>query len=322
MVENWLRDLSEIVEKFRADPSDLFRRITELEISSLVSSGNSSTDWSLIFVPRTDCDKSSTTEPPFSFENIRQCRFEGTVVLVGGFSRSFRLSVGRGISLSSGLFNSTFTGTCFLGKDCTVRDTHCVNDTFIAHQAAVLGCGVLSFHNDAHSPSLCGNEVLISVGPSTGGRSLNLHTLETFSHLAWKSLSSSSSSSHPPLSHSPEIAPLLAERLQLNHLISSLPLTVIGSHAIISQCDEIMNSLIGPHSQVTQTRTLSDCTLLSSRLHPVTVARASELRRVVMMQHTSAGDECRVRGVQMFEHSSISGGALVEVRLRLRSDRR
>jgi hypothetical protein len=302
----WLRDLFEIVEKFRSDSGEFFRPLTELEISCLVRSGNSSADWSRLFVPTND---DPTAE--FYFENIRNCRFEGTAVLVG-FTRSSKISLGKGISLSSGLFNSTFAGTCFLGKDCTVRDTHCVNDTFIAHQAAVVGCGVISFlHNNK---SLYGNDALISVGPSTGGRFLNLHVLEPFSHLAYKSLSSLS-----PAHSAFSVVEVSVERLQFNQLIASLSLTVIGSHAIVSQCDEITNCLIGSFSQVTRTRALSDCTLHSSRFHPIVVDRASELRRVVMMQHTTAGDECRVRDVQMFEHSSISGGALVEVCLPLLS---
>jgi hypothetical protein len=105
-----------------------------------------------------------------------------------------------------------------------------------------------------------------------------------------------------------------SERFQYNEVISSLSsLTVIGHHAILTQCDEILNCVIGPYSQITQTRSISDTTIHSSRFHPVIIKRASELKKVIMLPHTTAGDECRVRNVQMFEHSSISGGALVEV---------
>lgn len=287
----WLQDISNIAQKFQTNDQNQFRALTSAEIDLLVANGNSSSNWSFISIP--------TDVEDVYFPNIRNCRFEGRILLIGFTSLSL-ISIGKGVSLCSGLFNSTFTGTCIVGKDCTVRDCQCINNTFIAHQAAIIGCGIISYiTNNSHF----GNDTLVSVGPSTGGRYVNLHALESFVNLAKRSLEP----------HQGSYVDLSVERLQYNELLSSLSCTVIGGHAIITRCDEIMNSIIGPCTQISQTKNISDCTFFSSHSHPVVVKRASDLRRVIMLHNTLAGDECRVRDVQMFEHSSISGGALVEV---------
>jgi hypothetical protein len=315
---SWLRDLSEIIQKFHHsnDSTNPFRRINSQEILSLQSQGNSSTNWSLIYVPKTNGDSPAVEEDEnFTFDSIHHCHFDGVIIFIGSFSSSCKISIGKGITLSSGLYQTTFTGTCFIGKDCLIRNNQCLNNVFIAHQAAVIGCGIISCYHSSgssHSTHLpYGHNTVISIGPSTGGRDLTLHSLETFHDLVKKSLQPHPH--HSSISSPVSFSANSSDRSQFNELISSLSLTVIGYHASITQCDEILNCIIGPYAQISQTKTLSDSTIHSSRFHPVLIKRASELKRVIMAPHTTAGDECRVRDVQMFEHSAISGGALVEV---------
>ena len=142
--ETWLRDLLEIIQQFHSiNSSESFRSINSDEISLLQSQGNSSSNWSLIYVPKIERksriqsqDEESNEQfdeyEHFSFDTIHHCHFDGIIIFLSSFTTSCKISIGKGIHLSSGLYQTTFSGLCFLGKDCLVRNSQCVNNVFMS----------------------------------------------------------------------------------------------------------------------------------------------------------------------------------------------
>eukprot|EP00953_Heterococcus_sp_UTEX-ZZ885_P038223 19630-Heterococcus_DN1.PRE.1 len=136
------------------------RSLEPHEVETLSRSGNWTTDWFHVRFAGSDAEA--------SLSRIRGCNFIGPVLLHDFNSDVHALPDARSSPFPAGLYNSTL-GWCFVAQNALLKDCTSVLNTVIGAEAALVGCCSVSC---AESTAYA-NDLAVTVGPETGGRSIN-----------------------------------------------------------------------------------------------------------------------------------------------------
>ena len=258
-------------------------------VNLLTQSGNYAVDWEQVLIP---VDASPDWGSRLC-QSIRGCDFLGTVYLNGFEGVS---GVIGHCPCVSGLFHSTFSGECFIGRNCHVDHSR-LHDCVISSNAIVSYCP----HVTGGSKTRYGNHQVITVGPENGGREVSIAIGGSFHGICDSLLS------HSPVSTPPE---------------TEFSLTVVGVGAVLSRCDEVVDCLIGDNCMATLS-TLQSCTLWFGRDAHSSVTRSHldgclldagckaegcHAEHSLLLDHASIGERARVSNCVLGPDSSVAGG--------------
>lgn len=275
---------------FECISGDVFECISNSEIDFLISQGNTSSNWSKVFiVRRCSCDFSH-------IEDVQRCSFEGNIYIsqLTGYVDSI-----DGTRLPAGLYDSYFSGMCFISGNCRVSNTTMVSNVFIGRGASVVNCGFVSCQEieqqiGEHLTQSIGGQLTIDVGPEIGGRSVVVSPGMNYVAICNQLFKGKNT---------------VTENSDAIRLCSS-HYSIIGDKSMVVGCDKIYNSLIGPNCKISSS-TLDNCILLSSFSNPISVLAGARLSHCIMNESCSASSNCHAEFVYMCEHSSIGDCARV-----------
>jgi hypothetical protein len=266
----------------------VFKNISNDEVDILISQGNTSSNWSIIFMHK-DSGKRN-------LHSIKRCSFEGEIYIsrLTGYVDSI-----DGIRLPAGLYDSNFSGKCFISERCRVSNTTTVRNVFIGEGASVINCGLVSSQEFSqqmgeHFTQNIGGQLTIDVGPETGGRSVVVSPGMNYAAICnqlFKGKDTVTTASD-------------ASRLCCSRY------SIIGEESTVVSCDKISNSLLGPNCKISSS-TLDNCTLLSTSSNPISVSAGARLSHCIMNESCTASSNCHAEFVYMSEHSSIGDYARV-----------
>lgn len=249
---------------------------------SLEANGNTSTNWSRVFIKCLDGDECIS---------IRNCSFDpgsdGCIIIL---SKKMKVIV-DGVSMSSSLHNSNFFGTCFIGPGSTVLNTSILSNVYIGPECVVVGCGTIR-GPEAGSVTTFGNYEQVSVGSeSGGGRTVTLDIDTTFFDICQKVYSISS------------IMPSKFARIEFN-------LTVLSRGVKLMHCATIENCLLSDNCSVANS-TMRECTVKSTSSRPSSIRAGAQLQYCLVSEGCVVEDGCYCDHVYMCEASSIGVHARV-----------
>lgn len=259
-------------------------------VDALRQSGNHADDWDRIFVP-VDAGHECLA---LTSRLIRSCDFLGTVYL-NGFYRTSTVIVDAA-PYYPGLSHSTFSGECFIDINCHIAYSRCHNcvvraEAIISYCPHVIGSGHTTY----------GNQQVINIGPENGGRGVAISIGCSFQ-----------STCVAALHHLPPPPSLSAD---YSH-------TIIGSGAVLSRCNEVVDCLIGDGC-IVKMSTLRSCSLWFIK-ERVSCAVRSNLSHCLLdagcgaegcfaehsllLDHASLGERARVSHSVLGPDSSVAGG--------------
>lgn len=281
--------LQEAIKLANVDPPDDFPSLDAAsyipankdQIISLESNGNSSTDWTRVLI--TNQADAST------LNRIRRCTFMGLIyisLLTGTIDEA------DGFSMPSGLYDTLFGGSCFIAPSCRVSSTSLVNNIFMGFASGIVDCGsVFCEEYKTVSTAPLGDQVTITVGSETGGRSVTVSAGMNFVTICKQIFCSEAK-----------------KDVQEGTFMSRY--SVIGNHTIITRCDRIRNSHFGPRCRVSSSNL--DCCILSSTLSKsITVSAGARLSHCIMNESCTASNGCLVDHLYMCENSSVGDCARI-----------
>ncbi|MBO7131187.1 MAG: DUF4954 family protein, partial [Fibrobacterales bacterium] len=222
-------------------PDARLRLLSPGEIAELEARGNSCEDWSRVSVA-----------PDFSPERVRNCAFEGTVVLPAFFG-TVRLP--EGVSVPTGLWNCTV-------KDCAIGNSHLRDVGVLSQMVVQQGCVVRNVGSlTATGRTVFGIGRQLSIGMEVGGR-----TIITYPELDLESAAAILlGKKDAALQH--EYQTTIEEfreeiRCECGY---------VGADSCIVNSQVLRNVWIGPGARIDGAARVNDCCLLSSLEQPVRV---------------------------------------------------
>ena len=143
----------------------LIRQLTSSESVSLLNNGNvfNNNDPTLCIYLTYD-----TVE--LKPHNIRNCTFHGVTLICGGFSDM--ISIGEGLHLPSGLYNSNILNICIFHMDCRISDVTFLSNMILREKAVIHNCEYVLFDS---TDDLSNRIVKVNVGPENTGRYIYLN---------------------------------------------------------------------------------------------------------------------------------------------------
>jgi hypothetical protein len=269
------------------------------QILLLESFGNSSDDWSRVFLFNSGSK---------SLKRIKNCCFSGEIY-IGLFDSSINSS---GISIPTGLYNSNFYNVCVISDNCYVCNTTIASDVYIGEFAAVINCTSILGSNSVEQH---GNNTTITIGPENNNegtsRSVTINSSLTYAEVCRQVISGEATSTI--VSDSDDYSHRLPPSVKNQHA-----LTIIGAHSSISQCALIKNCLFAEGTVVRSSTVINTTTLQHvksrSRTNSSTsgvVVSDSRVSDCIIHAQCSVEDGSTLQSALLFAHSSVSHGALV-----------
>jgi len=198
-------------------------KISREQIDFLISSGNTASDWSKIFLASRELGN-------FNDSTIRNCHFYGTMIFIsrGGLSEP---SVNSPL-FACGIFNTVFEGVCIIHGICSIRNCSRISNAYIGENSTLISCGSIL---GSRSGSNFGDPQVIAVGPETGCRNVLISGALRYSDIC-SSLFRNEITNTPPS--------------EFNQLLSLAEIVVILDNVELIHCPVIQDSYIGPHTKV------------------------------------------------------------------------
>ncbi len=253
------------------------RPLSREEIRGLEELGNSSSDWSRVWVA-----------DGFYCRAVRQSSFHGDVIL-GRFTRP--VPVAPGVLLPSGIEHSTLAN-CVVGPDVLIRDVKLLANYVVGEESVLLNCGTLT----CASQTSFGNGTVLPLGPEVGGREVPVYAeidVEVAATVAF----------------SRHLADFLREYQRAVAEYSALacsPRGVIGPRTSIRNTAQIENTYFGPNALVDGATAITDSTLLSDPDQPV------QVRTGACVSHSLLQWGSRVETMALLERSVLTESAHAE----------
>jgi hypothetical protein len=267
------------------------------QILQLESFGNSSEDWSKVFL---------INPGSISLKRIKNCSFLGEVY-IGTFDSSINSS---GINIPTGLYNSNFYNVCVLNNNCHVFNSAIVSDVYFGEFAAVIHCmSILGVHSLAKH----GNNTVLTIGPENNNegtsRNVVIDSRVTFAEVCQQVMGVETST----------IAVIeMVNSTKLPESVGKHSLTVIGAHSSVTQCALIKNCSFATGTVVRSSTVVNTSTLqhATSQYEPHNntsgvVISDSRVFDCIIHAQCSVEDGATVQSALLFSHSSVSHGALV-----------
>ncbi len=262
--------IKEQAAKLKAKP------LTPEQIAALEQNDVHAKNWKKIYAPA-----------GLDTARIRESQLIGEVVLP---VCDADISVGNGIELPTGIYNSTLSN-CVLEKNVLVKDTSLVHAYRLEEGAAIVNCGRLAY--DGASAFGNGQELLIAI--ETGGR----ETL-TFAELTV-----------------PVAEALCRERAdkafqtdyvkKVSAYLKSLKckLATVAQAARLLDSGNLINSYFGPGCRVENATSIINSTLLSSSEEPAEVSHGAMVRDSIVQWGAEASSMAIVDVSVLTEHSHV-----------------
>ena len=268
----------------RSDLDDTtFGNFSSNQIALMESYGNTSANWELVLIQK-DLE-------PLTFLRIRRCTFNGLI-----FIRNLtgELDDVEGTSLPSGLYDSVFTGMCFISESCRVSNTGFVSNLFVGSRVGIISCGSVTCGEYFRPSSESFSEVVaITVGSETGGREVFVSAGMTFLAICEQIFCEKGAAS-----------------VTSKSCTSKCSFSVIGDSTTILRCDRVHNSHFGPNCRISSSN-LDSCILLSTPSKSIVVSAGARLSHCILNQSCSATNGCLADHLFMCENSSIGDCARI-----------
>jgi len=198
------------------------RNLTTDEIKSLQSTGNTSSNWSSVFL------KSNSNAVDSS--RIRNCSFDGFIV-IEDFTNQVLLH--PGISTNSGIYNCNFYGICILGENCFISNVRALRNVVVGNGASIIDCGFII------GEKLCpiNNSIKVIVGPETGGREIKAAVNHNYSAICHQAINRNRN------------CPSVGEEIFFDEKLS-VKATIIGHSSKLFRCNTINSCYFGHFAEV------------------------------------------------------------------------
>ena len=253
------------------------------QIFLLESLGNVSSDWSKFFIV-INADNST-------LNRIRRCNFDGTIFVS---QLTDTIDEIDGVAMPSGLYDTYFSGKCFISESCHVSNTSMVSNIYLGVKAGIINCGSVTCNDyNRYSSEPFSDRLTITVGSETGGR-----TVTTFAGMNFLDICAQIFCSNTTMKTSDAIAN------------GSLCFSIVSTRTTIFRCDRVHNSHFGPKCRISSSN-LDSCTLLSMISKPIIVSSGARLSHCIMNESCSAINGCLAEYLYMCENSSIGDCARI-----------
>lgn len=259
-----------------------YRHLHPEEIVALELAMNSSPSWNGVLL----------AEDFKGLHRVRGCYFDGRI-MIDGFIDD--VSIGHDHSLPSGLFNSNFSGFCFCGNSCLIRNTTSVRNIVVNKYCCISDCGVITC--DGYSTFANGVEILL--GPeSNGGRKLPMFFGASYGDICRVALDRTDFTFRKEYS----------EKCRIVVSSTHSSVSILGEHVNLSRNDVVKNVILGPHCKI-HASTVENCTIGSSEEHPILISGNSSLDTCILSGANKITGPCSMLNTLLLEQASVSVGA-------------
>jgi Domain of unknown function (DUF4954) len=281
----FLRELQHLPQESFSSISTAGRNLEPAEIETLSRSGNWTVDWSHV--------RFAGSDAVASLSRIKGCTFIGPVLL-HDFNSDVQMLPDAGTTpFPAGLYNSTL-GWCFVAQNALLKDCSSVLHTVIGAEAALVGCCSVSC---AESTAYA-NGIAVTVGPETGGRSINCTASTSMQEAVHAAFNSSGSSSS------------FEQQAATTRTAHQGSCTVVQARAQVVGCKRIMSAYIGEHALI-QNSELDTVTILSSSAERSCVTSSAIISSSLLQHGCTVSKGAIVTGSLLLEHSSVESHAQV-----------
>ena len=298
-LQNIIRS-SEFLKKIQAvkssekNSTSKFRELSRDEITVLEKNGNSAEDWSMVTVHR-----------DFTAEHVHGNRFRGKCRL--GFYSGATLEVLDGTPLPTGIYDSVITNSC-IGNESLISRCSLISNYGIGGGAVLYNTGSVTA-----GKGLCfGNGIVIPAGPETGEIPVPL-----FAEMDMEAATLILEAADDPSKHS--------DYITMYRSASLLEYGYIDAGCVITDTTSIRDSFIGEGAVIRGALSISGSTVLSSADEKTEIGEGVKIENSMIqqgcgiksmsiilnslvMEHTEAGNQCRVSSSVIGPNSALGGG--------------
>ncbi len=249
---------------------------------ALEENGNRCSDWSIVRVAA-----------GFDASRVRNCTFEGTVVL-GKFAGV--AEVAPGVRMPTGIANSRIVN-CVIGDDALVADTNLLANYLVGKGAVVFGNGTVA----ANPPCTFGTGRSLPLGLETGGRDVAIYaeiTVDVAARLATSRRDASFLERYDKLL-SAYLKKVASEK------------GFIGDRVIVRNCPRIQDTFVGPHAVVDGVSLAANSTILSSAEEPTRIEEGALVKNSIVQWGCHVTSMAIVESSALCEYSSAERHAKV-----------
>ncbi len=254
------------------------RQLSPIEITQLNSQGNWAQDWSTVLVSH-----------DFVADRIRNCSFFG-YCLLASFNGP-EIKTPDGSIYLPGIYSSTLRD-CQIGKDAAIHRCDLLQNYVIASNVVCASSSLIA----GHELNSFGNGSWIDVGIETGGRSSPIFadiSLDMAEHIL--------------LNPGDKEIIKLAQDFVENYVSKiSRCFGVVDEGAMVTNCQKIVDSYIGPCAQLNGATLIEKTSIISTCDDPCLVGSASIIKKSIIQEGASILDGAIVENSMLFEHSHAS----------------
>lgn len=237
--------------------NNMYRHLTDKEVSRLVAQGCKAEDWSKVYVPKMK----------FLVERVEYVSFMGTCYL--GINDG-SVEVEDGLRLPSIVSHATLID-CRLGENCRIsRIGRYIRNCHVGDEARIEDVSLL-----ASSPfATCGEGTRASLLVETGGREVVLYS----------SLNAQMAYLMTFMRHQKAFINHLVARIDENIESSCTEKSEIGQGAVIVDCGTIHNLKVGPYAKISGVRRINNVTVNSIMRAPAVILGADLIEDSVISE--------------------------------------
>lgn len=260
-----------------------FRNLSTDEINILIQNHNICMNWEYIYI----------IKDMIGLDRIHNCQFNGKIIICN-FDK--QICCGNNMCLSSGLYNSNFSGIVYLNKNCLIRNTTMISNIYIGIETCILDCGMVFNENYI---STYGNGIQVNIGPENcGGRSIPMFVNLTYGELCKAVLDRSN------ILYIKELNKICQNNLN----IFKTNISVINDYVIINRCDLIKNIHIGSYCYISSS-ILINSTLMSSKTYKINISINSSLTNCILQGCNTVTGPCQIMNTLIYDNANVSSNA-------------
>lgn len=247
---------------FQTVEKDLYRLLSDEEISRMKAQGNTSSDWSFVKVLH-----------GFTTGNIQNSKFTGQVYL-GCFNKTVNMY--GGVTLNAGIYNA-WIHNCVVGKNVLINNVHGYIANYIIEDDVVI-------HNVSNiaveGETTFGNGIMVEVINESGGRKIPIYN-QLSAHLAYIMVF---------YRHRPKLVSSLIEMVEKYTLLVKSSMGIIGQFSLITNTDSILNVKIGIATKINGAKKLKNGSINSTTEAPVVIGEGVIMSDFIVCSGTQITD--------------------------------
>ena len=222
---------------------NLYRLLSDEEISQLEAQGNTSSDWSLVKVSHN-----------FTTDNIKNSKFTGQVY-IGGFNKAANLY--GGVKLNAGIYDA-WIHNCTVGNNVLIHKVHGYIANYIIEDDVVINnVNTIAVEGE----TTFGNGVRVKAINEGGGREIPIYD-NLSAHIAYIMAL---------YRHRPKLISRLVEMIAKYSLFVKSSMGVIGRFSSITNSNSILNIKAGPATKINGAKKLENGSINSTIEAPVII---------------------------------------------------